>query len=77
VPPRGLERLAEVSRALAAPVVAIGGIDPGNVAGVARAGAACAAVIDAIFGAGDPGENAARLAAAFAAGRAAAEGRSP
>jgi len=71
VPPRGPALLAEVTRALAAPVVAIGGIDAGNVGEVARAGAACAAVIDALFGAGDPRENAARLAAGFEAGRAA------
>ncbi len=73
VPPRGVEGLAEVVRALGAPVVAIGGIGEGAIAEVARAGAACAAVIDAVFGAGDPAANAARLAAAFEAGRAARE----
>jgi thiamine-phosphate pyrophosphorylase len=71
VAPRGTAALAEVTRAIAAPVVAIGGIDAGNAAEVARAGAACAAVIDALFGAGDPRENAARLAAALEAGRSA------
>ncbi len=67
VPPRGLDAL----RAAAArfPVVAIGGVTADNVAGVARAGAACAAAVEAIFGAGDPRENAARLASAFEAGR--------
>jgi thiamine-phosphate pyrophosphorylase len=69
VPPRGTALLADVVRALAAPVVAIGGIDAANVSDVGRAGAACAAVIDALFGAGDPRESAARLAAAFEAGR--------
>jgi thiamine-phosphate pyrophosphorylase len=71
VAPRGLEALREAALALGAPVVAISGIDETNVADVARAGAACAAVIGAIFDGGDPGENAARLAAAFAEGRAA------
>jgi thiamine-phosphate pyrophosphorylase len=69
VPPRGLGALAEVTRALGAPVVAIGGIGLEDIGGVARAGAACAAVIGAVFGAPDPAERAARLAAAFEAGR--------
>ncbi len=70
--PRGLDALREVASALGAPVVAISGIDLSNVGEVARAGAACAAAIGAIFGSGDPRENAARLAAAFEAGRRAA-----
>jgi thiamine-phosphate pyrophosphorylase len=69
VPPRGLEGLREVSSALGAPVVAIGGIGADTIGEVARAGAACAAIIDALFGEGDPLANARRLAAAFAAGR--------
>jgi len=69
LPPRGLEALRDVAASLGAPVVAISGIDLSNVAEVARAGAACAAVVEAIFGAGDWTENAARLAAAFEAGR--------
>jgi thiamine-phosphate pyrophosphorylase len=69
LPPRGLEALRDLARTLGAPVVAISGIDLSNVGEVARAGAACAAVVEAIFGAGDPAENAARLAAAFEAGR--------
>jgi thiamine-phosphate pyrophosphorylase len=69
VPPRGTDALREVAGALGAPVVAISGIDLGNVGEVARAGAACAAVAEAIFGAGDARENAARLAVAFEAGR--------
>jgi thiamine-phosphate pyrophosphorylase len=69
IPPRGLEGLRQVAAALGAPVVAISGIDATNVADVARAGAACAAVVEAVFGTGDPVENAARLAAAFEAGR--------
>jgi thiamine-phosphate pyrophosphorylase len=69
LPPRGLDGLRAVASALGAPVVAISGIDLANVGEVARAGAACAAVVDAVFGAGDPAANAARLAAAFEEGR--------
>jgi thiamine-phosphate pyrophosphorylase len=70
VAPRGLAPLREVASSLGAPVVAIGGIGAGTIADVARAGAACAAVIGALYGGGDPVENARRLAAAFEAGRA-------
>jgi thiamine-phosphate pyrophosphorylase len=69
VPPRGLGPLSEVCAALGAPVVAIGGIGAATIGDVARAGAACAAVVGAIFGAGDAAENARALAAAFEAGR--------
>lgn len=69
VPPRGLAPLREVAAALGAPVVAIGGIGEATIGEVAAAGAACAAVVGAIFGAGDPAENARRLAGAFEAGR--------
>jgi thiamine-phosphate pyrophosphorylase len=69
VAPRGLAMLREVASVLGAPVVAIGGIGADTIGDVARAGAACAAVIDALFGAGDPVANARRLAAAFEAGR--------
>jgi thiamine-phosphate pyrophosphorylase len=50
----GTGRLAEVARAVAIPVVAIGGIDPGNVALAARAGAQGVAVIGALMAAADP-----------------------
>ncbi|HUL58414.1 MAG TPA: thiamine phosphate synthase [Anaeromyxobacteraceae bacterium] len=69
VPPRGLGPLREVCGALGAPVVAIGGIDLAGIGAVAAAGAACAAVVDALFGAGDAEANARALAEAFAAGR--------
>jgi thiamine-phosphate pyrophosphorylase len=69
VPPRGVEALRAVCAALGAPVVAIGGIGAGTIGDVAGAGAACAAVVGAIFGAGDAAENARALAAAFEAGR--------
>jgi len=70
VPPRGVLRLREVAAAVGAPVVAIGGIGEATIGEVARAGAACAAVIEALFGAGDPVANARRLRAAFDAARA-------
>jgi len=73
-PPHGIAGLAAAVRALPVPVVAISGIGAENVGQVARAGAACAAVIEALFGSGDPRENAAALCRAFAAGR---EGRAP
>ena len=72
-PPHGLAGLSQACRALRVPVVAISGIGRDEIAGVARAGAACAAVIEALFGEGDPRTNAADLARAFAQGR---EGRS-
>jgi thiamine-phosphate pyrophosphorylase len=74
LPPRGIPALAAVCARLPAPVVAISGIELSNVAEVARAGAACAAVVEAIFGAGDPRENAARLAEAFERGAAGRRG---
>ncbi|MBY0275861.1 thiamine phosphate synthase [Candidatus Binatia bacterium] len=53
-PPQGLARLAEVVRASAVPVVAVGGITPERVADVLHAGAAGVAVIGAILDAADP-----------------------
>jgi len=69
LPPRGLAALREVCAALPAPVVAIGGITEENVADVAAAGAACAAVIDDLFGRGDPEVRARILSARFEEGR--------
>ncbi len=52
---RGLELLGEVARACAPrPVVAIGGIEAGNLPAVLEAGAAGAAVISAVAAAPDP-----------------------
>ena len=52
---RGLEYLAEAVRRVAPlPLVAIGGIGAGNLAEVARAGAAGAAVISAVAASPDP-----------------------
>jgi thiamine-phosphate pyrophosphorylase len=61
--PRGVEQLAEVVRAVQPkPVIAIGGIDLGNVVQVAEAGVAGVAVISAVAEAADP-SRAARLLA--------------
>lgn len=46
-PPIGIAALAEIARAVAIPVVAIGGIDASNAGGCIRAGAAGVAVIRA------------------------------
>ncbi len=73
-PPHGIAGLAAACRALPVPVVAISGISLEDIAEVARAGAACAAVIEGIFGAGDPRRNAEELARAFAVGREARAG---
>ncbi len=50
----GLDRLAAVVGAAAAPVVAIGGITPARAPGVFRAGAAGCAVVSAVMSAPDP-----------------------
>jgi thiamine-phosphate pyrophosphorylase len=68
-PPHGAAGLAAAVAALPVPVVAISGINLQNIGEVARAGAASAALIEAIFGAGDPRENAAALRRAFDEGR--------
>lgn len=69
IPPRGLAPLREVCARLPAPVVAIGGITAATIGEVAAAGAACAAVIEDLFGQGDAEARARLLAAAFEAGR--------
>ncbi len=66
--PAGLVTLAEVKARAAAPVVAIGGINLGNVAEVMRAGADAACVISAVVGAADPEAAARLLTAAMEAG---------
>jgi hypothetical protein len=62
--------LAAACAALPAPVVAISGITLENVADVARAGAASAAVIGDLFDHGEPRPRAEALAREFARGRA-------
>ena len=66
-PTVGLDALAEVCRAVAVPVVAIGGITLDAVSAVARAGASAAAVIAAIDAAPDPSAAGRAVAAGFAA----------
>lgn len=53
-PPLGVEKLAEIVRAAAKPVVAIGGINPDNLESVLSAGVSGVAVISAILAASDP-----------------------
>jgi thiamine-phosphate diphosphorylase len=62
----GIQRLAEVVAAVDRPVIGIGGIDPGNVAAVARTGAAGAAVISAVMTAPDIQATVRALLKAFA-----------
>jgi len=63
---RGLAELrAAAARVAPRPLVAIGGIDAGNIAGVLAAGARGAAVLSAVAAAADPAAAAARLARAF------------
>jgi thiamine-phosphate diphosphorylase len=67
--PRGLAQLeAVVRRVRPLPVVAIGGIDAGNAAGVRAAGAAGFAVISAVAGAREPEGAARALVAAWRGG---------
>lgn len=67
-PVQGIEMLSEIKRSVSVPVVAIGGIGPGNVHGVIRAGADCVAVISAILSADDQKEAAARMLQAVGTG---------
>jgi len=60
-PPTGLEGLRAIVEAVRIPVVAIGGINEGNVEEVIRAGAAGVAVISAVVGAPDIAAAARRL----------------
>ena len=63
----GLAGLAQVVSATPLPVVAIGGINQGNVASFCPAGAAGVAVVSAIFAAADPRQAACDLAGVVAA----------
>ena len=55
-PPQGLARLAEVTRALRIPVIAIGGITPERVTDVLAAGARGVGVISGILAADSPAD---------------------
>jgi thiamine-phosphate pyrophosphorylase len=59
-----LETLAGAKRRLSVPIVAIGGITPENGGPLLEAGAGLLAVIDGVFGAGDPERAARRFAPA-------------
>jgi thiamine-phosphate diphosphorylase len=68
--PADIARIEDVKAAVRVPVVAIGGINAGNIGEVVAAGADAAAVISAVCAAADPRAAAAELAAAFGAGAA-------
>lgn len=59
--PAGLALVAAVARAVAVPVIAIGGIDEGNAAATLQAGAWGVAVMSTILAAPDPATAAGRL----------------
>lgn len=63
-----LETLTEARRRIRLPIVAIGGITADNGANLLRAGAALLAVIDGVFGSGDPKTAAARFQPLFRRG---------
>ncbi len=63
--PLGLEALRRAAAAAGLPVLAQGGIEPGNAGAARAAGAAGVAVTGAILGAPDPGAAAAALRAAL------------
>ena len=64
-PAWGLEGLARIHRFSRHPLVAIGGVNRGNIAELIRAGAAGAAVVSAICSAVDPAQATRELARAF------------
>ena len=67
--PAGLSTLRSVSERVTAPIVAIGGIKPDNVASVAEAGADCVCVATAVTMAADPAEATHELVRRFTAAR--------
>ena len=64
----GADMIREVKQAVSRPVVAIGGINAGNIADVARAGADCICVVSAVTYADDPEIAAAELVELISAG---------
>jgi len=62
----GPEGLRRVVQAVSVPVIGIGGVSPGNVSEIARAGAAGAAAIGAVMAANDPHAAVRALLAPFA-----------
>lgn len=67
--PRGLELLREVRRATRLPIVAIGGITPGNAPAALEAGADSVAMISELLTRDDPAEAAREAIAAIEAAR--------
>jgi thiamine-phosphate pyrophosphorylase len=65
----GIARLEEVVRAVAIPVIAIGGVNATNIGEIARTGAAGAAVVSAVMAAPQPGAATAELLRGLEAGR--------
>jgi thiamine-phosphate pyrophosphorylase len=65
-PALGLHRLAEAATASPIPVIALGGIGPGNAAACLAAGAAAVAVMGEVMRAADPAASVAALIAALA-----------
>jgi thiamine-phosphate diphosphorylase len=65
----GLERLRQVKGAVSLPLVAIGGINGGNAAEVAAAGADAVAVIGAIMQAGNIEQASRKIIKAFETGK--------
>lgn len=68
-PGRGTAFIEAVARAVGIPIIAIGGIRPGNTGDVVAAGAHGVAVLTGILAADDPERAAARYAAALETGR--------
>ena len=65
--PRGLYALAEVCRGVSIPVMAIGGIEPGNIHAIRSAGAQGVAVISNVWASDSPDRAAASLRQAIVA----------
>lgn len=61
IKPRGLSAMFEICSAVSIPVIAIGGIEPANIAAVRAAGASGAAVISSIWASDNPERAAAAL----------------
>ncbi|NMI05416.1 thiazole tautomerase TenI [Paenibacillus sp. SZ31] len=59
--PRGLSALAEVCRGVSIPVIAIGGVEPGNIHAIRSAGAQGVAVISNVWASDSPDRAAASL----------------
>jgi thiamine monophosphate synthase len=63
--PAGIKWLGQITKTIAVPVIAIGGITPERIAGLIRAGAHGAAVLSGVWRSTDPVASAVRYAAAL------------